>query len=324
MTAVIFGGHGFIGSHLARELISSGRYDKVISADIAPVPRFETAGVEYMYCDVTSRIPDDLVPGAAEIYNLAAIHVTPGHQDWEYYWTNISGALNVTDFARRAKVKTLFFTSSISVYGSQESQVCEASPLNVESTYGRSKLLAEQIHKLWQSEEPAVRRLIIVRPAAIFGYQERGNFTRLAKLLRRGAFIYPGRKDTVKACGYVKDLVKSFEFVKERTQSLTVYNFAFDERLTTEQICDAFCEVAQLSRPKLVFPMQLILFIGWMFEFFARIGIRTSINQARVLKLFRSTNVTPKLLKELSFARQFNLTQALKDWRSYSSTGEFE
>src|ERR1700742_2344616 len=79
--AVIFGGHGFIGSHLARELVSSGSYSKVISADIAASPRFVSPGVEYLYCDVRDSINVDLVPGVTEIYNLAAVHVTPGHDD---------------------------------------------------------------------------------------------------------------------------------------------------------------------------------------------------------------------------------------------------
>src|ERR1700761_7893819 len=98
MIAVIFGGHGFIGSHLAKHLAATGRYSRIVSADIASAPRFRSEGVEYVYCDVRSPISIDFVPGVTEIYNLAAVHVTPGHREDEYYWTNLSGALNVTDY----------------------------------------------------------------------------------------------------------------------------------------------------------------------------------------------------------------------------------
>ncbi len=78
------------------------------------------------------------------------------------------------------------------------------------SDYGRSKLLAEGIHRQWLAGE-AARRLVIARPAVIFGQGEGGNFTRLAKALRKGTFVYPGRKDTIKCCGYVGEIVRSMD-----------------------------------------------------------------------------------------------------------------
>jgi nucleoside-diphosphate-sugar epimerase len=324
MIAVIFGGHGFIGSHLARHLASTGRHSRIVSADIAPAPRFRSEGVEYIHCDVRAPIDADLVPGVTEIYNLAAVHITPGHRDDEYYWTNLSGALNVTDFARRANVNTLVFTSSISVYGPDEGAKSECSALKPVSSYGRSKFLSEQIHQRWLEESPGTRKLIIIRPAVIFGYQEHGNFTRLANLLDRRTFLYPGRKDTIKACGYVKDLIRSVEFATKLDQNLIVYNFAFDQPLTTEDICDAFCNVANFQRPKWVIPIGLFLIGGWLFECLRRIGIRTSINRERILKLFLSTNVVPKRLQDLQFTRSFDLEGALEDWKSDSSSSRFE
>lgn len=322
--AVIFGGHGFIGSHLARELVASGKYSRVISADIAPAPRFVSPGVDYLYCDVRNPIAADLVPEVTEIYNLAAVHVTPGHADWEYFWTNVSGALNITEYARANSVEKLFFTSSISVYGPSEEPTDEQAPLRPESSYGRSKLIAEQIHCRWQQENQSKRHLVIVRPAVIFGYQERGNFTRLAKLLGWHAFVYPGRKDTIKACGYVKDLVASLEFASTVREELFIYNFAFGEQLTTEDICDAFCKEAQYARPILVIPIRAILFVGLLFESLARIGLRTPINRARVMKLFRSTNIVTRRLADVQFKNRFNLSGALRDWRSDSLSRQFE
>lgn len=60
---------------------------------------------------------------------------------------------------------------------------------------GWSKWLAEGIHRAWRDEDPT-RRLVIVRPGAIFGPGEGGNFTRMARLLERGLFVFPGRTDT--------------------------------------------------------------------------------------------------------------------------------
>lgn len=321
--AIIFGGYGFIGSHLARQLHESGKYQRIVCADISAAPVFKTEGVEYVNCDVTKDISTDLLPGVTEIYNLAAVHTTPGHEDWEYFWTNVLGATHVCDYARRVGVDTLVFTSSISVYGPNEAATTEASPLTPNSAYGRSKLCAETIHHQWRMEAPDRRRLIIARPAVIFGYRERGNFTRLASLLKRGSFVYPGRKDTIKACGYVKDLVRSFGFFLDQPIPTVTYNFAYTQRFTTQDICQAFHRVAGYGEPNLLLPLSLMMGVGIIFEVLAKVGLRTSINRARMTKLVRSTNIVPDVLDHSGFQRMYDLDAALSDWQRDSGEGAF-
>ena len=322
--AVIFGGYGFIGSHLAQKLVAGGDYARVVCADIATSPRFKTDGVEYLHCDVRQDIAEDLVPGVTEIYNLAAVHTTPGHEDWEYFWTNVMGASRICDYARRAKVETIVFTSSISVYGTSEEALSENSELKPESAYGRSKLCAETIHHLWRDEKPELRRLVVARPAVIFGYTERGNFTRLAGLLKRRCFLYSGRKDTIKACGYVKDLIASFSHFLAKPVGQITYNFAYTERLTIEKICDAFRQVAGYGTPLGVIPLWFMKLGGFGFEVLGKLGLKTSINRARIMKLFRSTNIVPQRLDESGFVCGFSFAEALVDWRKDSGGWDFK
>jgi nucleoside-diphosphate-sugar epimerase len=107
----------------------------------------------------------------------------------------------------------LLFTSTMMVYGPTEAPKDEDSLLEPVNAYGRSKILAEGIHRLWQSERPDTPRLTIVRPGVRLWLAERGNFTRALKGRR---FVYPGRTDTVKACGYVDDLISSMIQMEER------------------------------------------------------------------------------------------------------------
>ena len=71
------------------------------------------------------------------------------------------------------------------------------------SPYGISKIIAEEIHKRWQAEQPDDRRLIILRPGIVFGAGEGGNFTRLFNAISSRRFFYPGRKDTKKSAIYM-------------------------------------------------------------------------------------------------------------------------
>ncbi len=322
--AVIFGGHGFIGSHLTRFLAGTGEYSTIISADIAAAPRFKVDGVEYAYADVRAPIPTDLCPDATEIYNLAAVHTTPGHEDWEYFWTNITGALNVCEFARQTNCRRMVFTSSISVYGPSEDPKDENSQLEPESAYGRSKFCAERIHRNWQLEAPNERKLVTCRPAVIYGLTEHGNFTRMAHAMEKGRFAFPGRKDTIKACGYVEDIVRSFRFMLDRDEGLVLYNFAHPQRYTSEDIARAFAaELGKTGLPPVV-PIQLMTVAAWGFEVLGKLGIKTSINRARIDKLNRSTNILPKYLETVGFSYQFTMPEALKRWNSMSTKGCFE
>jgi nucleoside-diphosphate-sugar epimerase len=317
--AIVFGGAGFIGSHLIRQLHEGGAYDQIFCVDIAE-PRFKTDRTSYVNFSVLEPIPFDLCgTGPADVFNLAAVHTTPGHEDWEYYWTNIAGASHVCRFASAIGCESLVFTSSISVYGACEQQKDETSKLEPTSAYGRSKLLAEGIHKLWQSEQLERRRLTIVRPAVIYGHTERGNFTRLAGLLSRGRFIYPGRKDTIKSCGYVKDLVRSVLFMRSRNTGVDTYNFCRPERYTSEQICKAFAKVAGYAEPRFVAPMWLMEFAALPFEIATVLGFKNDINRARIGKLFNSTNIYPKRLLDEGFDFRYDIVASLADWKSASS-----
>ena len=141
------------------------------------------------------------------------------------------------------------FTSSISVYGPSEVRKDEYPPLQPTTAYGRSKLLAEQIHKDWLDHE-SEGRLVVVRPAVVFGPGERGDFTRLATALSKGRFLYPGRTDVVKACGYVSDLVRAIQFGLDATSDRELtFNYCYPESYTIRDVAEAFHDVAGSARP---------------------------------------------------------------------------
>jgi nucleoside-diphosphate-sugar epimerase len=317
-SAIVFGGSGFIGRHLLQSLILRG-YDRLASVDI----RHENdplLDVEYINADI--RKPLDALPREHfdEAYNFAAVHTTPGHEDHEYYNTNVYGAVHVTEYCVANDIETIVFTSSIAVYGPDESPKSEDTALEPASAYGHSKLQAEGIHKLWAASDE-VHKLVIVRPAVVFGPNEGGNFTRLPQALKTGVFFYPGRRDTIKGCGYVGELIRSFEFALNRNQSVYLYNFCYPTPYTIEDICETYCAVAGLPRPKGVIPTGLMKLATIPFEVLNAIGIRNGICRARVLKLVHSTHIVQARLVQDGYQFQTDLEQGLRNWRETSPQG---
>lgn len=313
MAILVFGGAGFIGTHL---LESIKRNDNgVIYAVDLHAPKRPISGVNYIKHDVRDLSGLSFAEPIERIYNLAAVHQTPGHETAEYYETNIAGAVEVTAFARRFHICEIIFTSSISIYGPSEESKTEASTPNPQSAYGASKLLAEQVHRRWAEEESA-RRLVIVRPAVVFGHGEGGNFTRLARFLSKGFFVYPGRKDTIKACIYVEDLITAIEHARGVRDRVVTFNGCYPDRYTIEQIVETFRHpyFPHVKTFLLPLPMMMILARFLYLTRWARIGIHPE----RILKLVRSTDILPTWLETHGFEHGNALPHALKRWADAS------
>jgi len=316
-TSIIFGGSGFLGTHLLRRLVASGT-DRAISVDIRD-PKSAVAGVDYRRGDVRDLRDFTVSEPISTIYNFAAVHTTPGPADHEYYETNVLGASEVVALARRQKVDEIVFTSSISVYGPGEETKSEESPLAPVSHYGRSKMLAERIHRAWFEECPD-RRLVITRPGVIFGLGEGGNFTRMATLLKYGFFVYPGRRDAVKACFYVDDLLDAIMSARSAPERFALFNGCYPDRYTLEQIVEAFRARHFPKAKTFGVPLGLILAGAKILRPFTMIGL--GIHPDRVMKLVQSTDVVPGWLENHGLSRYGTIEAALDRWRQ-SSQGRF-
>lgn len=286
-------------------------------ADIRP-PAQLPEGAHFTRADVRDSIAFEPDAPAPLVFNLAAVHRTPGHPDHEYFDTNVAGARNVTAFCDRHEATSLWFTSSISVYGPSEQRFRESSPLRPASAYGRSKLEAEEIHREWGEAAPD-RRLVMVRPAAVFGPGENGNFTRLAAGLRRGFFFYPGRKDTIKACGYVEDLIGSLYFMWHAANPIATYNYGYADPPTLEEVCLAFHDVGGLPLPRGIVPAGPMLAVA---RVLAALGLKT-FDPDRVRKLITSTNIEPSELVRAGFEYETDLRSGFARWREADPPGEF-
>jgi nucleoside-diphosphate-sugar epimerase len=318
VAAVIFGASGFIGTRLTQRLAAQGT--DVVAVDILP-PRVNLQGVKYVSHDVRRPIPADLAPSGATIFNLAAVHRTPGHPPHEYYDTNVFGALNVATFAESIGADLVVFTSSISVYGPREDVVDEATPPAPTSDYGRSKLMAEAIHRRWASAAKG-RRLVVVRPGVVFGPGEKGNYSNLAGALKRGLFAYPGRKTTIKSGGFVDELLAAIEFAIEKREAEITFNFAYPTESTTEDIVKTFGRVSSVGVKYPILPIAPLLAIAWGFEVLSKFGFKNPIHRERIWKLVRSTRVKPGWLLSNGYVFETDIEAALKTW-SQETEGTF-
>lgn len=311
MSFFIFGGSGFIGTHLIKLIRETDKQSRIINFDI--VENNHGGLSEYHHCDVREPIIfAEFTPTSDDvIFNFAAIHRTPGHPDDAYFETNIRGAENVCNFARKYAIRRIVFTSSIAPYGASEELKSEDTLPTPNTPYGISKLVAEKIHAIWAAED-AERELTIVRPGVVFGYGENGNFTRMYWGVRSRKFAYPGRKNTIKACIYVKDLVSFMLFkVAQHNKGVELFNCTFEPAYTIEHIVEAMKKATNLKRTTLLVPSWVLMPIAYLA---CLLGSPMGICPARVRKLMISTNICGKKMQQSGYQFRFTLDEAIADW----------
>lgn len=142
MKAVVFGGSGFMGSHVADALTAAGH--SVTIFDIKPSP-FLRGSQKMVAGDILDEVlVRKTVNGSGYVYNFAAIAdiEQASRKPIESVKTNILGNTVILDACRRAGVKRFIFASSIYVYSKSGSfyrstkQACELLTENYHEVFG--------------------------------------------------------------------------------------------------------------------------------------------------------------------------------------------
>lgn len=310
---VIFGGGGYIGTHLARHLLSTAAFDFVHLADIDRAEGTKES-LSGSITDVRRPIPSTLISERPSwIFNLAAVHREPGHEPHEYFDTNIAGARNVCAYADAVGCENIYFTSSISVYGPTAGPTAEDARICPTTPYGGSKFPAELIHEAWL-ERGANRRLVICRPGVVYGPGDPGNMLRMIKAIRRGYFAYPGSPRIYKSYAYIYGLLESIDFVMRRDERLIVYNYVESPTEPLGELVRQTKTILGSNAPVFRIPLAALLPAATLAQSF--LGTNSPLHPVRVKKAAMSTHIVPRVLQEMGFEFRYPFLKSLEHWRS--------
>lgn len=174
-TSLVTGGAGFMGSHVAEELLRMGHnvvvLDDLSGGFVDNVPggaRFVQGSV--LDHDLINRLFDN--NSFDYVYHLAA-YAAEGLSHFIKrfnYNNNLIGSVNLINAAVNQEVKCFVFTSSIAVYGAGQSPMSEDMTPVPEDSYGIAKLAVEQ--ELRVSQEMFGLDYVIFRPHNVYGERQ--------------------------------------------------------------------------------------------------------------------------------------------------------
>lgn len=166
-----------------------------------------------------------------------------------YIRHNVNGTKNVWDASQGCK--TFIYISSASVYGQKSTPIIEedASRSNCSSPYGVSKLCAEE---LLQNSYTGDTNLIILRPRAIYGSNDRVLLPRILDLIKGKRLIIPDQMKVEVSMTHISNLILAVEACIQSSTSIGVYNVTDDRSYILEDVVRELCSSWTKKDPILI------------------------------------------------------------------------
>ncbi len=237
-TWIITGGAGFIGSHLAKELLRRGQkviiFDNFSSSDgsllkpIAKKIKIVNGDIRDFAAVIKAFKGADYV-----LHHAALVSVPQSVKDPQLTKEiNTDGTFNVLFAARMAKVKRVVFASSSAVYGNKaKTPNKESAKPNPNSPYAATKLQGEALCKMFYHFYGL--ECVILRYFNVFGIGQNPNSPYAAVVSKFADCLKSGLPLTINGDGkqsrdfiFVEDVVQANLLAATKAKAGEVYNVA--------------------------------------------------------------------------------------------------
>ncbi len=324
MKALVTGGTGFIGSHLAEALLKRGDEVRCLVRKRNDLKWLKGLPVEIVEGDCTD--PPSLkkaVLGVEVVFHSAG--VTKAMNEETYFEVNARGTENLLHACLEANpsLKKFIYLSSQAAAGPclNEGLKRESDGCNPVSSYGRSKRAGEEFCLEHTHQLP----IVILRPSAVYGPRDRDVYA-FFKILSKGvkpAFTNP--EQYLSLC-YVDDLVQATLLASESPEAGGEIFFISDgEPYRLSQIGDIFEEAMGIHAYRLPVPEWVIRTVASFSEFISRFSKSPPLlNRGKVEEMIQKNWLCDisKAKSLLGFQPRFPLAEGVKityEW--YLKTG---
>jgi len=228
MITLVTGATGFIGSHLVELLLSRAHTVRVLLRKTSSLEWLKGLPIELFYGDLFDmEAMQKAVSGVDYVYHSAGL--TKAKTAEGYYRANQEGTRNLLNaaLAQAPRIRRFVHISSQAAAGPSPTSapITEDFPANPLTTYGKSKLKAEQEVLEVASRIPVT----ICRPPAVYGPRDKDIFE-FFNTYKRGLQPIVGFSEKYVSLVHVTDLVRGFVLAGESEKARGQTYFISSER----------------------------------------------------------------------------------------------
>ena len=149
MTTLVTGAAGFLGSHVARQLVARGETVRVLVRASSSNRAISDLPLEYVTGDLRDAASlDRAMAGVQRVYHVAADYRLWAKRTKDIYDSNVGGTKNLLAAAKRAGVEQLIYTSTVATIAVDRPELpnefTDAKLEEMVGHYKRSKWMAER------------------------------------------------------------------------------------------------------------------------------------------------------------------------------------
>lgn len=267
--ALITGGNGFVGSHLAERLSELGCDLYLVLRQTSKTDNITDLRYTPVFGDLRdTEFLKDAVSRVDYIFHSAGLVKAPSSQ--AFMEVNAGATANLVKLAAEhgKNLKRFVYISTQAAAGpcSDKTPRTESDPPNPVSDYGRSKLAGEQAVLDAKDRLPVT----IIRPPAVFGQRDTEVLT-FFKMAKTGLLLKFGGKENFVSIVYVKDLVEGIirAAFSDKAIGETFFVNTLDE-ISQWQAQYMMAEVMKVDIRPLRIPLWLLRFVAPLAEKFER------------------------------------------------------
>lgn len=265
MTTLVTGAAGFLGSHVARQLVARGQDVRVLVRPSSSNRAISDLSLEYVTGDL--RDPASLeraMNGVDRVFHVAADYRLWARKSQDIYDSNVGGTKNLLAAAKNAGVSQLIYTSTVATIAVDRPELPnESTDAKLEEMIGhykRSKWLAEQeVLQAAMNGAP----IIVAMPTTPVGPWD-WKPTPTGKIIvdfLNGKM--PGYVDTGLNFVAVEDCAAGHLLVSEKGKPGERYLLGA-ENLTLKGLLDLLANITGLSAPSIKIPHGMALGVAYV------------------------------------------------------------
>jgi dihydroflavonol-4-reductase len=272
MTTLLTGAAGFLGSHVARQLVARGENVRVLLRPSSQNRAIADLPLEYVTGDLRdTNALDRALKGINRVFHAAADYRLWAQHSQDIYDSNVGGTKNILAAAKRAGVEQFIYTSTVATIAvDRPAQPNESTDSKLEEMIGHYK------RSKWMAEREALNAareglpVIVAMPTTPVGPWD-WKPTPTGKLIvdfLNGKM--PGYVDTGLNFVGVEECAAGHLLVAEKGKVGERYLLG-GENLTLKQVLDTLAKITGLPSPSLKISYNVALGVAYASTLFSRL-----------------------------------------------------